>query len=65
MKIQILISVILGLHNSIFTVNAKQACQAVEKVWSRIGIQWTQRSGNRHYADVEGELQSKGNWHFS
>ena len=61
MKNQILIPVILGLLNSIFTIDAEQACPAaVEEVLDNIRAQFTQNSGNQSYTNLRGELQSKG-----
>ena len=59
MKNQILIPVILGLHNSIFTVDAQQACQAIKNVMNSIEFQFTnpQRSTDPGYTNLKGGLQ--------
>ena len=59
MKNQILIPVILGLHNSIFTVDAKQACPAIKNVTNRIEFQFRdpQHSTDPRFTNLKGGLQ--------
>ena len=65
MKKTVLFSVILGLHSSIFTVDAQQACEAGKSAWNNIGVQLVnpQNSRSQNYTEMRVRLQSKGNWH--
>ena len=63
MKNQILILVMLGLHNSSITVDAQQACEEGEKVLKKLNVTFTnpQNSEDQRYTEIKLEMYSTGN----
>ena len=66
MKNQILILVILGLYNSIITVDAKQACEEGKAVLDKLNVFFTnsQNSEDERFTNIRLKMSSTGNWHI-
>ena len=64
MKNQIVIPVILGLHNALFIVHAQKGCDAGKNVWNNIEVELTnpQDLNNQTYTEMKVYLRSKGNY---
>ena len=64
MKSQIVIPVILGLHNALFIVHAQKGCEAGKNVWNNTEVELTnpQDLNNQTYTEMKVSLRSKGNY---